>query len=363
MFTAILFIIVLVTLIISHEFGHFIAAKLFGVQVDEFGLGFPPKIFGKQYGETFYSLNWLPLGGFVRILGEEGENSEVGPPTTFGGPTSEFSTRSFSTQQTYKKIIILAAGVIGNILLALLLLFVSLQTGLLLPVEGTINPEYLRNRQIIIDYVANDSPASRAGLSSGDTVLGSVDISDLVAKSVGKPIILNIKHAGKSAPELVTVTPQSEDGKTYKIGIAFAIMGEAYLPPMSAIRESGLMTVRLAQETITGLYYFATGIFAKESTVGQVSGPVGIFKMVGMASGIGFSYILAFMALLSINLAVLNILPIPALDGGRILFIIIEKIKGSPIKPEFTQKVHSAGFAILIILMAIVTVHDIVKLF
>ena len=361
MFTALLFILVLVVLIISHEFGHFLAAKLFGVQVDEFGLGFPPKILGKKYGETEYTLNWLPFGGFVKILGED-EAVEVKLPSS----RSQTSTaRNFSSQPAYKKIIILSAGVIGNLLLAWLLLSVSLQTGLLLPVEGVAHPEYLANNKVVVGYVADKSPAKVAGIVEGDQIVASAidEVIQNVKASAGKPVMLQIIHAGKKDSNTLTIKPEADEAGVFRIGVALDSMGEAHYPFFTAFTEGALMTGRFTKATFVGLYDFATGLFAKESTAGQVSGPVGIFKMVGSASDMGLAYVLAFMALLSINLAVLNILPIPALDGGRVLFVIIEKIKGSPLSPKFTQNVHSVGFALLILLMLVISIHDVVKLF
>jgi len=368
--TILIFIVVLVVLIISHELGHFIAAKLFGVQVDEFGLGFPPKIFGKKYGETEYTLNWLPFGGFVKIVGEDSEDSGG------GGPTSESlrqNPRSFAVQPTYKKIIILTGGVIGNLLLAWLLLFISLQTGLLMPLEGTKHPEYFTNVHVAVAYVADGSPAEKSSLQAGDTIeaIGQGvdrrvvtlpgDVQEYIRISKGLPIALEVRRAGEQ--KFVTVTPMADEAGTYRIGIALAALGEAHEPFFAAIGDGAEMTIDLTKETAIGLYHFAAGLFAKESTVGQVSGPVGIFTLVGSASSLGFAYILAFMALLSINLAVLNILPIPALDGGRVLISSIEKIKGSPVRPELIQKVHSVGFVVLIVLMLVITANDIVKLF
>lgn len=361
MLTAILFILVLVVLIISHEFGHFIAAKLFGVQVDEFGLGFPPKIIGKKYGETEYTLNWLPFGGFVKIVGED-DPVEVRLPDS----RSQTSTgRSFGNQPVYKKILILTAGVIANMLLAWFLFFVSLQTGLLMPTEGVARPEYLTNSRVVVGYVLDGSPAQKAGITEGDQVVTTSpdEVISLVGASEGKPVTVTVIHAGKKESVSVIVTPQADKNGIYKIGVALSELGEAHLPFLAALGESASMTRNLTQATAVGLYQFATGIFAKESTVGAVSGPVGIFGMVGSARDMGFAYVLAFMALLSINLAVLNILPIPALDGGRVLFIIIETIKGSPLSPKFTQNVHSIGFTLLIILMLLITAHDVVKLF
>lgn len=363
MTTALLFIIVLVILIISHELGHFLAAKMFGVRVDEFGLGFPPRIWGKQYGETLYSLNWIPFGGFVKILGEDSEAND------------QDKSRNFTFQATYKKVIILAAGVLANIFLAWIFFSVSLQTGLLLPTDGIANSKYLTNQHVAVDYIAPGSPAEKAGMKEGDSIISlgagadkkSVtspdEIPAYVKSSAGKPITIEVVHAKSEVKNTITLTPESDKSGSYKIGIALSMLGEANYPFFPAFVEGGKMTWRMGEETAKGLYHFAAGLFAKKSTVGEVSGPVGIFKIVGSASAMGLAYVMALVALLSINLAILNILPIPALDGGRILFCVIEKIKGSPIRPEFIQGVHSVGFALLIILMLVITAHDIIKLF
>jgi len=371
MSTALLFIIVIVVLIISHELGHFLAAKFCGVQVDEFGLGFPPRIFGKKWGSTLYSLNWLPFGGFVSILGED---SAVNLQEDRPGVT-EFGKRNFVHEPAYRRIFILIAGVTANLLLAWGLLTVSLQTGLLMPVDSGIDEGYITNRQVSIGYVVPNSPAAGAGMLEGDRIISATDsgreiaidspekLTDILNRSNGEPVTISLSRDISGDTEFVTLMPETISDGGYRIGVALVALGEARLPITFAIVAGASLTVDFTKGTVVGFYNLISGFFAGQEGVGEVSGPVGIYNMVGSASGMGLAYILAFMALLSINLAVLNILPIPALDGGRIAVIIVESIKGSPIRQDIILKIHQTGFVLLIALMAVVTLHDIVKLF
>lgn len=365
--TILLFIVVLVILIVAHELGHFLAAKVSRVRVDEFGLGFPPRMFGWQYGETFYSVNWVPFGGFVKIRGEDSEEETQ--------LKEEDKKRNFAYQPLHRKLIILAGGVIGNILLAWILLTGSLQTGLLVPAELPSLEAYIKDTRTAVGFVEPNSPAERAGLKPGDRINGLLlnegpenverpeDIVKAIQASKGQSLTLHVTHLGSSEATSVSVTPVQGGDGVYKIGVALELVGEARLPFFAAIREGARMTIDFTKQTIVGFYLIISSLFTENSLAGQVSGPVGIFRLVGDATAFGPAYLLSFMALLSVNLAVLNILPIPALDGGRILFAIIEGVRGKALHPSLIQKVHGIAFALLLLLMAVITIHDVFKLF
>lgn len=269
------FIVILVLLILSHELGHFVFAKLKGVKVEEFGFGFPPRLFSFKKGETIYSLNLLPLGGFVKIFGEDGpaakETSDV--------PRTPDVGRAFYSKPAFSRALILSAGVIFNFLLAWIIFSISFGFG--------------------------------APVGSAE---GNLEI---------------IKFSW-----------------------------------YEAIWQGLKTTVLLAGAIIWAVFYFFKAIFsgAGASVLEQIAGPVGIFSIIGAASHLGPVYVFQLTAFLSLNLAIINFLPFPALDGGRLLFLVIEVLKGSPLNRKWSSLAHTLGFVILIILMALVTYRDILRI-
>jgi regulator of sigma E protease len=358
MFTVLIFIIVLGILVLVHEFGHFYVAKKAGMRVDEFGFGFPPRIFGIKRGETNYSINWIPFGGFVKIYGENGEN--------------ENDSRSFVSKPAGKRAKVIVAGVVMNLLLAVVFLSFANIFGLRI---GLLDDSAVaRDIKIQIIQVAADSPAQDAGLKTLDEIVRLQkeadvlipqqveEVQDFVKKYAGEEITMTVKrNGGEVGSRLVPrLNPPSGQGL---IGINLAKTGIVSYPWYEAIwrgiRDTGIMTANI---TIS-LGLFFKNIFVDPGLNGDVSGPVGIAIITGQAAGLGFNYLLQFMALLSINLAVLNIMPFPALDGGRLFFIGIEKLKGSPVSRKIEGFVNAAGFALLIALMVWITVKDVAKFF
>ncbi len=354
--TIIVFIITLGILVFFHELGHFIMAKKAGAKVEEFGFGFPPKIFGVQKGETVYSINLIPIGGFVRIAGENGEGKE--------------DPRSFSSKSIWQRFQILSAGVIANILLAVVLFSVVSYIGFpYLFEEGEAkNREDLK---VMIVEVAADSPASRAGINPGDMILSlktenenefketkSIeDVKKFINGNLGENIFFNVKRGEKTLElkaEARTSSPENEGATGISLGEVSIVSYNWH----DAIREGIKKTWDVGTYIILTLFALLKELFTTGKTSGQLSGPVGIAVMVGQATELGLSYILQFMGLLSINLAIINALPFPALDGGRILFLLIEKIKGKPVSAETEGKFHFAGMAILVLLMILVTFKD-----
>lgn len=346
-----LFFAALAVLILSHEFGHFIFAKLAKMKVEEFGFGFPPRLLKKKKGDTVYSLNLIPFGGFVKIAGED---------------TIDKSTGDFSSKPKYWRAIVLAAGVFFNLVLAWILLSVALFIGAPAPVDDSEPGGY-----VAILEVAESSPAEAAGLKAGDVfenfsyefdfieVKTAADAQSFINSHKGKEITINFLREGEnlSLKAIPLVNPPEGRGA---LGIALSKIGKVSVPFHKAFWEGAKGTVFM-----TGLMFKGFISLFREGGASflEVRGPIGIVNLVGSAASFGFAYVIQFIAFLSINLAILNFLPFPALDGGRLLFLGIEAIKGSPLNSKFTIIANTAGFAILILLMLAVTYQDIARLF
>ncbi|OGI27650.1 MAG: RIP metalloprotease RseP [Candidatus Moranbacteria bacterium RIFOXYB1_FULL_43_19] len=383
MITVLIFIFILGLLVFVHELGHFLVARRNGVEVEEFGFGFPPRIFGvywnwegkrriiwgskeieevreaRKIGEekTVYSFNWIPLGGFVKITGEDGEKK--------GNP------KSFASKPPFTRVRILAAGVVMNFLLAAALFSFGFWLGVPQPAEEVKNGK-VGNEKIQIVDVGKGTPAEAMGIRAGDEILGAMkennlvkfssveEVQNFIGENKGSQVILEIQR-GKEKLEIFG-TPRADfpEGEG-PLGIGLAKIVVAKYPWYRAIAKGFQYTFDL---TITFISFL--GLLIWRLIVGQpagldVSGPVGIAVLTGQVAQLGFDYLIRFTAMLSVNLAIINILPIPALDGGRILFILIERLKGSPISQKFEQRAHSLGFALLISLMVFVTVRDFMK--
>ena len=357
-----LFIIILCVLIIAHELGHFLAAKKAGIRVDEFGIGFPPRLLKKKIGETTYSLNAFPIGGFVKIFGENPDEESM---------HGKDSKRSFVHKSKLIQAWVVSAGIIFNLILAYILISIGFMVGLPYSADDAKYGARVQNAELSINYVRADSPAETAGLKAGDTILalyGEGDALETPRTKTTQEFIAShteITLALMRDKQIQTVIVRPEvtpalDRPT--VGISMGMTGTLTLPVHQALYAGLTTTTSLTWATITGLFDFFKNIFTGQANFSEVSGPVGIVKMVGDASTLGLVYLISLTALISINLAIINILPFPALDGGRLLFILIEAIKGSPIKPVVANSVNGIGFILLILLMVIVTYHDIAKL-
>ncbi len=362
----IIFIIILGVLVISHEFGHFIVARLFNIRVDEFGFGYPPralKLFKK--GDTTYTLNWLPFGGFVKIFGEDPSDENT------NGPDRE---RSFVHKPWYAQALVLVAGVVANLVVAWILFAVGFMSGLPTSVSTEKNISHVQNPHLVITGLTKDAPAEKANLKIGDSIdmltAGSDSLSSpnpetlstFVTSHAKEPI--NVTYTrGKSAPAVVSVTAQEGIVKDKAIvGISMDMVGTLQLPFFKALLESATLTLSLTKDTAVSLGKLLVDSVKGRADLSSISGPVGIVGIVGDAYSFGFVYLLSFTALISINLVIINLIPFPALDGGRLLFVIIEKIKGSRINPKVANTLNAVGFFLLIALMLVVTYHDILKL-
>lgn len=418
MFYILVFVLILGLLIFVHELGHFVCARKFGVRAEEFGFGFPPRILGWQRdkngklkfflrhkapfeekekdpednnkdiyinnGGTIYSLNLIPIGGFVKIKGEMGESPD--------------DTDSFANKTAGKRSIILAAGVIMNILLAVVLLTFGLMIGLPQIIDEATPPSaIIKEEKIQISFIQKESPAQEAGLKSGDVIL-SVDenkftaieqIQDYISSKKDGEVEVKIQRLSvgdklgvledKEERELINqesgvfakkikvlsmaglFPDEGYDDSAGGIGIAMAKTGFVSFPWYEALWRGPILTGNWFKEIVLAFYYlFKTLIISHKASM-DVAGPVGIAVLAKEVTKLGFVYILQFAALLSINLALINGLPIPALDGGRLFFILIEKIRRKPINQKLEVAMHNVVFILLIVLMLLITYRDIMR--
>ena len=363
-----IFIIILLILVVSHEFGHFIVAKKSGIRVDEFSFGFPPKLFGKKIGETTYNFNLLPLGGYVKIFGENPDEESI------SGPDSK---RSFVNKPRYIQAAVLLAGVAMNFLVAWLLLSVGFMSGLPSSLGAAPKGAVIENQALTVTSVLPKSPAEVGGLKTGDKILSlttKTDSTNLLSSNLSTESLQSFVRVhgdeevkisiirGKEAKKVVVVPKINDKSNVAMIGISMDTIGTLKLPIHIAIWEGLKLTCSIAASTMVGFYNLIHNALIGQGSMSTLTGPVGIVGVVGDAAKFGFIYLLSFTALISINLAVINLIPFPALDGGRLLFLLIEKIKGSPINPKISNILNMIGFGLLMVLMVIITYHDIVKL-
>lgn len=349
MLTAIIFILVIGVLVLVHEFGHFIFAKRAGMKVEEFGFGFPPRMVGWKRGETIYSINWIPFGGFVRILGEDGD--EKGP-------------RTFASATGLQRLMVLVAGVIMNLLLAIVLLMAVNFFGLRVGIEPQ-DASHAKNVELQIVDVADGSPAQKADLQPLDAIEGYSTVEafqSAVSSHIGQPLPIEIKRGSQILDKTITPRANPPAGQG-ALGISLALTGIVNYPWYQAIWRGVADTYFLTVNTALGYYALLKTLIVHGTLIADVSGPIGIASLTGQAARVGFNYLLQFVAMISINLAILNIIPFPALDGGRVLLLGIEKAKGSPVHKKTEGLLNAIGFYILVSLMVYVTYKDIAKFF
>ncbi len=342
-----LFVVILGVIVFVHEFGHFIFAKLTGVYVYEFALGMGPKIWGFKKGETDYNIRAIPIGGFCQLAGEDLDDDD---------DQKVPKERRLQSKKAWQRFLIMVFGPMNNFILAVVLLFfIALAVG-----GSTLKP--------VITSIEENSAVSEVGMEEGDRILTinghkikySDDISLYLA--VADPSKVQTFKVKKENGDISTykVKPKKvvEDGKeSYRYGIG--IQQERTTGFVNAIIFTFQKTCSIFKQMFITVGYLFTG----RIHLNQLSGPVGIYSVVGQQRSLGFANLLYLMAFLSINVGFINLLPIPAFDGGHILFIIIELIKGSPVNPELENKIHTVFLILLLILMAIITFNDILRLF
>lgn len=367
MMTIIIFVVLLGMLVFVHELGHFVVARRNGIRVDEFGFGFPPRLLGVikddagKYqivwgnkdmpdGKTVYSLNWIPLGGFVKIAGEDGH--DVDDPESFAGKSA------------WIRVKVLGAGVFMNFVLAWFLISIVFMLGLPQPIDPSQSGQY-DDVKIQILSVVKGAPAETMGLKMGDEILsingkqmtGLEQVSEEIASHRGETVAIQVNRFG----EMLTLsgTPRTEyPGNEGSLGISFSETAIVSYPWYQAIYEGGIATYNITIAIFQAFGQMIASLFGGDKAGLDVTGPVGIVYLTKQMSDLGLPYLLQFAALLSINLGIINILPIPALDGGRILFVLIEKLKGSPVSHRVEGMIHQIGFMLLLLLMLFVTVRD-----
>ncbi|MEE4265558.1 MAG: RIP metalloprotease RseP [Desulfobacteraceae bacterium] len=346
------FIIVLGVLIFFHEFGHFLVARLFGVGVEKFSLGFGPRLIGKKVGITDYRISAIPLGGYVKMVGEE-PDADINP---------EDIPLSFTHKHVAKRMLIVAAGPVFNILLAVIIFF-----GIFL-ISGTfiLKPS--------VGSVKQGSPAFAAGLEKGDLItainesaINSWDeMAEIINSSKGQKIKLTVRRGESSqnfslVPEQVTTKNIfGEDVQRYIIGITAA--GETYSKEMNlfqAFSESLIQTYRVTELMVVIIVKLISGDISTDT----LGGPIMIAQMAGDSAKAGIGNLISFIALISVNLAIINLLPIPILDGGHLLFFSIEAVKGRPVSTKIREIAQQVGLFFLILLMILVFYNDISRIF
>ncbi|MEF8847131.1 MAG: M50 family metallopeptidase, partial [Candidatus Paceibacterota bacterium] len=358
--TILVAIFALVALMVLHEFGHFALAKKFGADVEEFGVGYPPRLFGKKFGETVYSINLIPFGAFVKIKGEQGGIEEFG---------------SFSEKALWQRALIILGGVIMFWVVAAVLLSVVLYLGMPTAVSDAATD--VEQPEVKIGQVMRDSPAAKSGLKPLDTIVqmsaGNETIYPTKVKEVqeftkahqGEEITLTLDRWGDVREETVTprINPSEGEGA---MGITLARTAvksyPAWKSPIMGTRLCFSMTIG----AVKGLGGLVGQLFQGKGMPpgSEPMGPIGIFSFLNQTAQAGVANFLRFVALISIFLAIFNILPIPALDGGKLVFLGIEAVRGEPVSPEIEEKITNFFFGLLLLLMLIVTIKfDIPRLF
>ena len=346
------FIIVLGVLIFFHEFGHFLIARLFGVGVEKFSLGFGPRLIGKKIGITDYRLSAIPLGGYVKMVGEE-PDAQIAPQDL---------PLSFTHKHVAKRMLIVAAGPVFNILLAVIIFFgIFFFSGTLI-----LKPS--------IGSVRAGSPALAAGLEKGDLItqingspINSWDeMAEIINASQGRTLDLTVRRQDSTldfsiAPEKVTTKNIfGEDVQRYVVGITAS--GESYSKEMNlfqAASESLIQTYRVTELMVVIIAKLIKG----DISTNTLGGPIMIAQMAGDSAKAGVGSLISFIAVISINLAIINLLPIPVLDGGHLLFFFIEAVKGRPVSIKVREVAQQVGLFILILLMILVFYNDITRIF
>lgn len=374
--TIIIFLLVLTLLIAVHEMGHFLAAKLFKIRVDEFAVGFPPRLFGKMIGKTRFSMNLVPLGGYVKIHGENPEDS--------------MTADSILAKPKWQQVVVLVAGVTFNLILAYVLLVATLMIGTKVSVD-TFPGEAVTNAKLIITTVAPGSPADLIGIKAGDEILSVANGKEMFASTTLS--VLNVQKTISSTDDGVSLTVKRalvanpvgssiqssttpEQAIAFKFvpvsgivqgkkaaGISMDMIGETKIGFFKSFYYAGIQTYNLTENITIGLYTFIGSIFKGKGSLNEVTGPIGIANVVGKSAKTGITDLLMIVAVISANLAVINMVPFPALDGGRVVVVIIEAIIRRPISSKIIGWVNGIGFILLIGLMIVVTFKDVFYMF
>ncbi|QQG43948.1 MAG: RIP metalloprotease RseP [Candidatus Roizmanbacteria bacterium] len=354
-----IFLIILVVLVVVHELGHFIAAKKNGVLVEEFGFGLPPRLFGIKIGETLYSLNLLPIGGFVKLYGEE--YSELKEKK----PSEKNKNRAFSFKKPWQKALIVVAGITGNFILGWVLISFLFTQGIPMP------------EKTVVEKVQSNTPAEKAGLKPKDAIIKVVkdnktyiinsspntDMGTIANRFAGENITMIVKRDNKEINLSITPRKNPPQGQG-PLGITLSTNFKVVKYPWYQAPFHGLnYAVSTTKLIITELTRISVQFVTFQKPKVDVAGPVGIARYAKEAQKQGMNALIELTALLSLNLAVINILPFPALDGGRLVFILYEWITKKRVNQKFERSLNFIGIILLLTLAAIITVNDILKIY
>ena len=359
MFLIIVAFVSLIALLVIHEFGHFILAKKFGVKVEEFGIGYPPRIFGKKFKGTLFSINLVPFGAFVKIPGEIGKSDEEG---------------SFSSKPIWQRALIIVGGVVSFWIVSAILLSIVMIIGSPTAIGDNDSGPNLRDSKVQIIALAPRSPAEAGGIKIGDTIkkitsdgdqlnVNKVaEVQEFIDQHKGKEVSLTVQR-GKdflNVSLVPRVSPPSGEGA---MGVSLARTAIKNYPwyqaPIQGILATGDLTLTILQ----GWQEALGKIFQGKPSGAQLTGPIGIFSLFAQVGQLGINYFLQFIAIISVNLALFNLLPIPSVDGGKLFFLLIEAVRKKAISEKFEQNITIVFFAMLILLMVFVTIQDIQRLF
>ncbi len=359
MVTILVFLLILTVLVLIHEAGHFFVAKKLGIKVEEFGFGLPPRAFGIKKGETVYSINWLPIGGFVKLYGEDAAGGGK-VQTKDQRPKTKDLSRAFFARPVWQRALVVVAGVVMNFLLAVLILTYFFG------ISGVQAP----GNNVFITEIVKDSPAQKAGLKTGDQIVSingekitsPTQLVSTTKQHLGEKLKLTILQKNKIEKN-IEITPR----KTYPssqgpigVGISSDIITKKY-PLYQAPFVGILEALKYSWLILSGLIGVVSQLILHAQVPKGVAGPVGIAQLTGQFVAVGPLAVLSFVSLLSLNLAILNILPIPALDGGRLFFILIEGVTGRKVPQRFESYAHAIGMAFLLALIAVITLSDIIR--
>ncbi len=354
----------LIALMVIHEFGHFIIAKKFGVRVDEFGIGYPPRVFGKKIGETIYSINLLPLGAFVRIYGEEGGVDDY---------------RSFLGLKIWKRVLIIIGGVAAFWIASIILFSIVFGLGADLPV-GEQDVQGLTNPKVVVVSVSKDSPAGKAGLKIGDTLAAVQsmryesakegpeilqiqkvkDLQDFTKSHLSEQIILTVRRDGKNFDVALSPRLSSPQGEG-PLGVGLERMATLIkkYPWYETPVQGAIYTWQTTTSALKGLYTVFADMFSGRGVPqgAEFAGPLGITIFLANAASYGIGFFLYFIATISVFIAIFNLFPIPALDGGKLVFLLIEKIMKKPVPAKVEQSITAVFFILLITLSIFITIR------
>lgn len=361
--TIVFVIIIFSILVIVHELGHFFVAKRNKIAVEEFGIGFPPAILKRKFRKTLFSINLFPIGGFVKIKGENVDEEQKKPDRD-----------SFLSKTTWVKIKVLLAGVTMNLVLSYIIILFLCVTGLP-SIMNNFSVSFLKSMPVgksgmTIFYVTNNSPAQKANLHIGDKIISidelsissNTELSSFTEKNAGKEVTIKYVSPYDSRDKFTkaVLSERNVDNNGY-LGVASLhqqnFRYRLWQAPFAAI----FIVSKMIWATLSGLYNLVIGLIFSHKVSEGVAGPVGITLMLSQVQKLGLSYLLVIVSAISISLAVINSLPIPALDGGRVFLILIKKA-GIKVSPKIEQSLHVIGFLLLIILMVIITIRDVLKL-